>query len=274
MASARAKSNRALAVIRLILFSAACAAYLSVFVIRRTFIKSAKKRRALAMQTNHRWARAVCWLWGWRISVSGPEPPPGSLIAPNHCSYTDIMAIMAATPSFSMTRTEFMSWPLFGWILKTLDHPHVERKQTKDLVAVAEKTAERLREGFRLCVFLEGTSTAGDRVMPFHGPVVQGAIDAGAPIVPTAILWSGSQPGFLLGEDLAYWRDEHTLGPHVFRLLGMRGISARVTFGEPLATREGARKELTRVARDKVVAMTGLPALGLPDDHPYKLRQP
>jgi 1-acyl-sn-glycerol-3-phosphate acyltransferase len=44
-----------------------------------------------------------------------------------------------------------------------------------------------LGNGQRLAIFPEGTTTAGDRVLPFHGALFQGAIDAAIPVHALAL---------------------------------------------------------------------------------------
>ena len=83
------------------------------------------------------------------------------------------------------------------------------------------------------------------------------AIDAGAPICPVAIRWIPGDPAMDVGEDIAYWREEHTFGPHAWRLLGFKGIRAEIVYGETISSEGHTRKTLAAAAHDAVAALMG-----------------
>lgn len=205
----------------------------------------------------HRWTAGMLRIFGIDLKVRGPLPPPGSLLAPNHMGYADILTISASVPTFIMTRTEYAAWPVVGHIIRMSGQPAVARQTTKDIKAASDDLAARFRAGHRVCVFLEGTSTAGDRVLAFRTPLLQGVIDASAPIVPVAIHWTAANPAIRIDDDVAYWKHEHHFGPHVWRLLGLQGLACEVTFGEPISGTD--RKQLGEAAHEAVRRMTGLP---------------
>ena len=113
---------------------------------------------------------------------------------------------------------------------------------------------ERLTQGLSVCAFLEGTSSGGGAVMPFHSSLIQPAIDAGVPVVPAALRWQATDPAIDIAEDVAYWGD-HTLAPHLWRVLGLRGLRVDVTFGAPSSSGGQDRKTLAGTAHDSVCAL-------------------
>ncbi len=90
--------------------------------------------------------------------------------------------------------------------------------------------------------------------MPFHASLLQPAVDCGGAVVPVAIRWKAEDPAVDVAEDIAYWKD-HTLVPHLWRLLGLRGVSAELTFGAPVNSAGKDRKALASEARTRVVAL-------------------
>ena len=49
------------------------------------------------------------------------------------------------------------------------------------------RMGEKMQAGLRAAVFPEGTTSDGRRLLPFHGNLVQAALNAGAPMVPIGI---------------------------------------------------------------------------------------
>ncbi len=200
-----------------------------------------------------RWAGLMCRVAGIRLEIRGPLPPPGSLIAPNHQGYLDVIALAAAAPMTFVSKAEVESWPIFGFLLRRADQIVIHRERSRRLLRSLQQVAERLRQGFSVCVFLEGTTSPGDDLLPFHPPLLQPAIDAGAPVVPVGVTWTADQPEVVVSRDIAYWGD-HTFAAHLLRLLGLSGIGARICFGEPLASVAG-RAELAARLEAEVRAL-------------------
>lgn len=90
--------------------------------------------------------------------------------------------------------------------------------------------------------------------MPFHSSLIQPAIDAGVPIVPAAVRWHPTNPSIDVAADIAYWGN-HTFMPHLWRVLGLRGLSVQVAFGEPIASGKQDRKSLARASHDRVARL-------------------
>lgn len=90
--------------------------------------------------------------------------------------------------------------------------------------------------------------------MPFHASLLQPAIDAAVPVVPVAIKWRAADAAVDIAGDVAYWGG-HTLVPHVWRVLGLRGLSVTVIFGEAIALAGQERKALAQAANEAVAEL-------------------
>lgn len=212
------------------------------------------------------WLRQCRRLMGIRVVVNGPVPPPGSLIASNHMGYADIFAIGGSAPCFFVAKSEVKSWPVIGYVFHLSRQIAISRaRSTKSLLETNRIIADRLRMGYSVCVFLEGTSSGGESVLPFHGSLLQPAINVDARIVPAAIRWRSTNPAVNIAEDVAYWKD-HRFGPHLFRLLGLSGLEAEIRFGAPLSHDGRTRQELARTLHEEVAALHR----SLPGDAPGK----
>ncbi len=255
--SPRSSSNRLLAAVRLGLLIVASLVMFAVYKVWRLLVPEGERRITFIMGYSRAWYRVALWILGIRVRAQGSMPPRGAFIAPNHISYLDIIALGSVVPSYFVTRTEILRWPVIGYILRSFDQPAVERHQSHDLRALSDQIGHYLKEGRTLTVFLEGTTTSGDRVLPFRSSIVQGAINAGAPLAPVGMRWSSRDRRIDIAEDVAYWKD-HEFGPHVWRLFGLRGLEVDIQFGELIPSTETDRKRLSVSARKSVLQLAGL----------------
>ncbi|MCC6546291.1 1-acyl-sn-glycerol-3-phosphate acyltransferase [Candidatus Sumerlaeota bacterium] len=247
--------------VRTVLVLIVSVAMFPVYLLLRLVTWSRGTRISLAENYSRLWFRIVVAIAGIKVRVIGSLPPRGALLAPNHIGYADILALGSTVPCTFVTRTEILRWPVVGFILKSLEQPAVERVQSRDLKSAADSMGAGLREGKTLAVFLEGTSTGGDRVLPFRTPVVQAAIDAGAPVVPVAIVWSTTDQCMDLADKVAYWKKAHDFGPHVWDFFSVSGrLAVTLTFTEAIPADFGDRKKIAALARDRIMAITKLPA--------------
>jgi 1-acyl-sn-glycerol-3-phosphate acyltransferase len=102
-------------------------------------------------------------------------------------------------------------------------------------------------------LFAEGTSSDGNRVLPFRSALL-GAVEMAAAhgpltIQPMAIAYAAQQ-GIPLGRQhrpLAAWYGDTDFLPHITAIIAQTALDAVVSYGEPLAS-DGSltRKELTR----------------------------
>lgn len=192
-----------------------------------------------------------------RVRVRGPKPPPGALLAANHVTYGDIPVLASIVPTLFLAKREIADWPFIGWIMRRTEHPVTSRLSGRDLIGSIGEVRERLDADVAVCIFLEGTTTAGDRVLKFNAPLVQPAIAAGAPVVPVALRWHSANPKISVRDDIAYWRDD-AFAPHIRRFFGLAGIRADVTFCAPVRTAGRTRREIATDARAAIAGTLGL----------------
>lgn len=249
------------AIVRSVLVACATGWYLVLHAwqCRRTNLAG---RRRITSNLFSRWARLICRLVGLQVEVLGPHPPPGSLIAPNHQSYLDVIVLAAAAPMTFVSKAEVQDWPIFGFLLRRADQIVIHRTRTRRLLESVRLVSERLSQGFSVCVFLEGTTSSGEDMLSFHPSLLQPAIDAGATVVPVAVTWEADHPDVVVSRDVAYWGD-HVFALHLLRVLGLRGIRARIRFGKALAA-SGDRAELAARLEREVRALRGRTSAGGP----------
>lgn len=241
----RRRSNPFLAGLRTSLALVLTLSFLAWLGVRRLGL-SGSSRVTAGLELFQKWSGTICHLLGIEANIQGPVPPTGSCVTPNHQSYLDILLLASIVPMVFVAKEEIASWPGIGYLARTADQIFIERSRTRRMLKSLQTVRERLTSGQRVCVFLEGTTSGGDRVQRFHSSLLQPAMEADAPIVPAAIRWSASDPGISVSEDIAYWKD-HNFALHLWRLLGLRGIQAQVRFGR---AEKCSGRDRVRLARD------------------------
>jgi len=208
------------------------------------------------------WCRACNVILGLGVHTIG-QPGAGArvLYAINHVSYLDIPALSSAIDATFVARADMAAWPMFGTIAKATGTIFVDRSGPR---AMEQRTliVDRLAGGEDLILFPEGTSTDGASVAPFKsalfGIIGQDEAMADVVIQPVSITYVRYADGTpLVGPlvDLYSWYGDMTLVPHLFQVLGLRGVDVEVRFHEPIHAAEvGDRKELARRCHAAVAA--------------------
>ncbi len=216
---------------------------------------SIRLRGPLTLERRAQWlqlaSRSVLASLGIRYQVKGPLPTRG-LIVSNHLSYLDIVICSAAMPCFFVSKVEVDRWPYFGKAARAGGTIFLDRTSHASANAVAAAIAERLALPVPVLLFPEGTSTDGSKVLRFHSRLIHPATDMQAPITAAAIRYILS--GNAEERELCWYGEAGFLG-HLWKVLGVLGFSAQVSFGESRVYTD-ARAAAVQT-RDEVAAMRG-----------------
>jgi 1-acyl-sn-glycerol-3-phosphate acyltransferase len=220
------------------------------------------------MRVAQLWQRFVCFLIGVRVTVTGkPAADRPLLLLSNHNSWLDIPILASVAPVSFVAKREVASWPVVGFLARTQRTVFVDRDRRNATGKQAGEIAGRLSKGDILVLFAEGTSSDGNKVLPFRSALVgaaQMAIAAGeaATVQPVAIAYR-KMLGFPLGRQhrpLVAWYGGADLLPHLKRVLSEGGIDVEVVFGpaRKLAAgddRKAATSEAGEMVRRTVAAV-------------------
>lgn len=210
----------------------------------------------------HRWGRRYCHALNWRFTVTGAPPREGLLVS-NHVSYVDIVVLAAVCPTVFVAKAEVRGWPVFGLLARLGGTMFITRTRRLDVARVNHEMQTGVAAGRVATVFPEGTSSGGDRVLPFHASLLGPAVEGGWHVTPVWI-------GYALtdgdpAEEVCYWKDM-TFGPHLLNLLTKREVRAQVIYGTARPA-GGDRKALARDLHATVLALREEGVVALSRDH-------
>jgi 1-acyl-sn-glycerol-3-phosphate acyltransferase len=192
------------------------------------------------------WARAAARVIGMRVRIEGAAAPGPSLLVANHLSYVDIVALWAAADGVFIAKSEVASWPLVGALGRLLGTLFVDRGRKRDLVRVIAAMQRELARGERVFLFAEGTSTRGERVLPFKSSLFEAAVRTGHPILCASLEYA-TPPGAAPADLSVCWWGDMTFPDHLYALLQLPRFDATVRFA-PDALAGLDRKQLARRA--------------------------
>jgi 1-acyl-sn-glycerol-3-phosphate acyltransferase len=201
--------------------------------------------------------RLLARLLRLKVHVAG-QPVRGKpvLFVSNHVSWLDIVAIGAIQPVAFVAKSEVRKWPLVGITAEMQRTVFVERQKRHQAADAVAQMVDRLKGGTPVVLFAEGTSSDGNRVLPFRSALL-GAVEmaaqhggaSGLVIQPMAICYTASQ-GIPLGRQhrpLAAWYGDLDFMPHIRSLIEKTALDTVVSFGAPVPADAGlSRKAMTQ----------------------------
>jgi 1-acyl-sn-glycerol-3-phosphate acyltransferase len=134
---------------------------------------------------------------GCRLVVSGAEniPPRGKsgvCFVSNHSGIMDILLlfITAGRPVGFIAKKEIMFVPLINLWLILLGGVFIDRNNPRKSFAAINRGVKKIKKGYSIVVFPEGTRSRGRGLLPFKSGSFRLATAAGADIVPVALTGS------------------------------------------------------------------------------------
>jgi lyso-ornithine lipid O-acyltransferase len=183
----------------------------------------------------------------------------GHFIASNHLGYLDGIVLASLFPVVFVTKRQVKRWPVIGQLLTLLGAIFVDRENKQDVVRVIDKLSETLRQGANILIFPEGTSTNGERLLPFQSAFFAAPLSARASVVPLTISYRfvDQEPVSAANRDRLYWYGDMSFAPHLWDLLGTNRIDVSVKIHPWIETSllhnsSSGRKRLSQACYDAI----------------------
>ena len=193
--------------------------------------------------------RVLCRLMRIRVRINGtPVTERAALFVSNHVSWVDIVVIGSITPVAFVAKREVAAWPLVGITAKMQRTVFVDRTRRQQAGDAVAEMVQRLASGTSVVLFAEGTSSDGNRVLPFRSALVGAVKEAGARaesgilVQPMSINYTALH-GIPMGRQhrpLVAWYGDLDFVPHIRAFIARGAVDAVVSYGEPLAAGCGA----------------------------------
>ena len=212
----------------------------------------------------HWYHRQVCRLLGIRLHVEGEvaRDRPVLLIA-NHTTWLDIPVLSAVAPVSFVAKKEVGSWPFVSSLARLQRSVFVDRTRRTAVGAAAGEIVNRLAQGDTIVLFAEGTSSDGNRVLPFMTSLFAAAKPSAgkASVAPDAMVQTLSVVytrlhGLPLGRadrPAVSWYGDMEMRSHAWELLKAGPLDVDIRIGPPVPLTSFAdRKQLAQYSESEV----------------------
>jgi 1-acyl-sn-glycerol-3-phosphate acyltransferase len=217
--------------------------------------------------------RALCAVLRIRIRVVGePVRDRAVLFVSNHVSWADILVIGSIAPVAFVAKHEVASWPVVGIAARLQRTVFVDRTRRQQTGEAVGEIVKRLASGISVVLFAEGTSSDGNRVLPFRSALVGAVKEAsshaerGMLLQPMSIGYTG-QHGIPMGRQhrpLVAWYGDLDFMPHIKAFIARGAVDAVVSYGDPVVADGTAdRKAMAKSLEGMVRALNTATLCGL-----------
>ena len=213
------------------------------------FVSQTQKDRHI-----QQWSKQLLKIFHIQLRVVGANKLVSTpyLLASNHISWLDIHVINAFKPVRFVAKSEVRAWPVFGWMAVQLGTVFIRRDSARHARQVVDQMAAVLKAE-SVCIFPEGTSTAGESVLPFKPNLFESAILAKVPVTPVAIAYRSRSTG--LRSDAPAFIGKMGLLESMSNVISNRDIEAHLSLLEPYLISNAAnldRKELAVYCQESI----------------------
>jgi lyso-ornithine lipid O-acyltransferase len=145
-------------------------------------------------------------------------------------SYVDGIVLGSIFPILFVSKREVKNWPIVGqW--NVLCGTIFINRQRKGLVAgLIRELTRKLKQEANILLFPEGTSTNGEKMLPFQTVPLAAPLRSRSIIVPVTVTYKtiDEQPVNASNRDLIYWYGDMEFVSHFWKLLALRSLEVLV----------------------------------------------
>jgi lyso-ornithine lipid O-acyltransferase len=183
----------------------------------------------------------------------------GHFIVCNHLGYLDGIVLGSLFPVIFVTKREVKRWPVIGQLLTVLGVIFVDRENKNDIQRVVDTISKMLTHEANVLVFPEGTSSNGEKLLPFQSSFFAAPLIARAAVVPITLTYRSidQQAVSAANRDRVCWYGDMSFAPHLWDLLGTNRIDVSIKIHPTIETAklEGNsqdRKQLSQACYDVI----------------------
>lgn len=244
------------ALIKVILWIPVIVGYLFTCSLWKIFVRNPIRQR-------HLYARTVTWfsqraLWFINVELSVKNMPPVGqpfLLVGNHLGIMDILLLASIRHCLFITSVEMKNTPLLGTLCEMGGCLFVERRNRANINKEILHIREALKQGFNIVLYPEGTSSNGERMLPFKKTMMTAAAGTGVPILPMVLNFTEVNGEKMSGKwrNHVFWYGDQAFPPAMWKAMSLRSIKAEIEFLEPIFCHsEEERREIAVKAHHQI----------------------
>jgi 1-acyl-sn-glycerol-3-phosphate acyltransferase len=242
---------------KFVLFCLYIGSFILSSYVYRIFVKDQLKRRKYFLQSVSFFCRLGLGLLGFEIkAINLPAKDKPYLLAGNHLGMLDILAVAGIKPTLFVTSVELKNTPGLGVIAEMSGCLYVERRDRSNIQNELTEIREALSQGCSVALYPEGTSTNGERVLPFKKTLLTSAAGTGVPILPMVVNYVSvnGEPMSHKWRDYVCWYGDDTFFASLIRIFQVDSVVVEIEFLNPVVVEsEDQRKEVAAQVQHQIV---------------------
>jgi len=184
----------------------------------------------------------------------------GYVVIANHVSYVDGIVLGSILPIVFVSKREVKKWPIVGQWNVLCGTIFINRQRKNEVGTMVREMTRKLRQEANVLLFPEGTSTNGEKMLPFQTVPLAAPLRSRSIIVPVTLAYTtiDEQPVTAANRDFVYWYGDMDFVTHFWNLLGRRGVEVLVTVQPKIecfryADNSAGRKKLAEDCYNRVL---------------------
>ena len=197
-------------------------------------------------------------IFGIKIEICGKATANFPvLFISNHASYLDIMILGSLFKTSFVAKKEIAKWPLFGILAKLQNTIFVDRR-ISSLKIQENQIVDHLNKKKNLVIFPEGTSSDGNKVLPFKSSlfnIFEENLDSKIFVQTITIVYKKINGIYLNRTDRKdiTWHSNMDFVPNIFNVLKKFSIEVEVIFNkEFIPNKKWNRKKIALQCWEKI----------------------
>jgi 1-acyl-sn-glycerol-3-phosphate acyltransferase len=220
----------------------------------------------------HWYHRQVCRILGVRLRIEGAVAHDAPvLLVCNHTSWLDIPVLSALAPVSFVAKLEVGAWPFVSSLARLQRSVFVDRTRRLKAGNAANEITKRLRQGDTIVLFAEGTSSDGNRVLPFKTSLFGAVAGTDAPTADQVVVQTAAivythihgVPVTRAERPRLGWYGDMEMTSHAWGVLKSGAVTATIKVGPPVPLadfkdrKDLALKSERAVRRDVLAILRG-----------------
>lgn len=208
----------------------------------KILIRERDERLRFFVENVSRWCQKALNIMNFEVECVGLEKldleNKNYLFVSNHMSYLDVLLFSSKIPSVFVTSVDMGEVFFLGTLAEMGGSIFVERRHRQKVDRDLGAMTDTLKRGFNIVIFPEGTSTDGQKLLPFKKSLLMSAVDAKKEIVPVAIKYMSIDgvPFSKANADIVCWYGDMTFADHLTGLWKHKNIKVQLEFLAPIST--------------------------------------